>query len=264
MTNDNKSSPIKEDIYKTQLTIIQSQRQQIADLGRENTRLKEVERDYNELKQVFGQNGNLTYYQAMYPIQTRKNAEIAAEKQRIDFERQQQWEAEQAAKREAEEKEVIESNPNLIKYFKDEKDKIEQRKTKILDLATRFYEMTEDEIKQYIDYPHKPKNSAVMDLINEFEDEKGYLRYQCNYCEEEADSLREFERHCYDEGQDHRDVNLRRIQDRAIEASGKVSAELQKNINDAIISKKNTEHRKRLEEQKAQQDKAAKNLPFVS
>ncbi|MGA9842159.1 MAG: hypothetical protein WBQ25_07575 [Nitrososphaeraceae archaeon] len=48
--------------------------------------------------------------------------------------------------------------------------------------------MTDKEANLYFNINHKPDDSAVMDLINEYE-EKGYVRYQCNYCEEVTLSL---------------------------------------------------------------------------
>ena len=198
----NKSPVIKDDICKTQQHIIESQRRQIKDLQEENTALrenevkqqqqmsilKEIEGDYNALRVVFGNNGNLTYYQVMNTILTRKNAVIEAEKQRINFEHQQAHEAEAAAKRDAEEKAVIAENPSLLKYYQGEKDKIQQRKDTVLDaVAIRFYNMTDDEANLYFNDKHRPQNSAVMDLISEYRDEqKKFTIYQCNYCEKEV------------------------------------------------------------------------------
>ena len=72
-----------------------------------------------------------------------------------------------------------------------------------------------------------------MDLINEYLDEqKKFTFYQCNYCEKEVYSLSDFERHCYNNGEDHRDITLKRIETNAAGASSKVKAEYKpKSIN---------------------------------
>jgi hypothetical protein len=123
--------------------------------------------------------------------------------------------------------------------------------------------MTEEEARLYCSDKHKPTESPIMDLINEYEDKKGDVRYQCNYCEEETNSLGEFERHCYYEGADHRDITLNRIEKKAAEATNKLSAELQKHINDAIMTKKETARKQELAKQQAEQERLKKDLPLL-
>lgn len=262
---------IKEDICKKQQDIIQVQRKQIADLEQENTSLKqqmnglkEMEQDYNELRGAFASNGNLTYYQAMNPILAGKNAAAEAEKQRYNLQRQQAWEAEQAAIRQAQEEAVRKEYPDLIKYHENRKAKIQQTRDKMLRLASRFYDMNEDEAHLYFADKHRPEKSAIMDMVNEYlDDQNKFTIYQCNYCEKEVYSLGDLERHCYNEGEDHRDATLTRIKDNAIAAMGKATATVQNAIDNAVQAKRNAEYRAHMEEQQAEQAKAKKNLPFV-
>ncbi|HET7345591.1 MAG TPA: hypothetical protein VFJ05_06940 [Nitrososphaeraceae archaeon] len=254
---------IAEDIASQQQKIIVSLREENASLKQQVNRLHEVEQEYNELRGAFAANGNLSYYQAIAPILQRRNQIAEAEKQRYNLERQQQWEAEQAAQREADEKAVRDENPDLIKYYQKEKDKITQRRDKMLDLCNKFYEMSESEANLYFADDHKPEQSAVMDLIGEFKNEQGYIQFQCSYCEYIANSVGSLERHCYNEGEDHKNVTLRRIQDNAIAAMGKVSAQLTIEIDNAIRAKKNQEQKAEIEKRQADQAEAKKRLPLV-
>ena len=102
-----------------------------------------------------------------------------------------------------------------------------------------------------------------MDLINEYLDEqKKFTFYQCNYCEKEVYSLSDFERHCYNNGEDHRDITLKRIETNGAGASSKVKAELQTEINKSIQGKRDAKYKAQLAKQRAAEAKAKQGLPL--
>ena len=86
-----------------------------------------------------------------------------------------------------------------------------------------------------------------MDFINEYLDDQGkFTIYQCSYCEKEVNSLGDLERHCYNNGHDHRDITLNRIEANATAAISKASAELNHEIEKAIQGKKTEELTKQI------------------
>jgi hypothetical protein len=224
-----------------------------------------MNKEYQELRVLFAQNPGANWSQIQSTIMTRQNALVQAERTQQNYQREQARLAEETKQREAEEKAVLEQNPNLLKYHQDRKDKIQQRKEKVLDAAIRFYDMDDEQANLYFNDKHKPTESAVMDLINEYLDEqKKFTIYKCNYCEKEVFSLSDLERHCWNNGHDHRDITLIRIESNAAAATGKVSAELTKDIDNAIRGKKDVEYKARLWKERAAEARAKKDLPFVT
>ena len=270
-----KHPPNTTDIVQTQKQIIEAQRAQIKRLEEENSLLKQTEieqqrrieflqdiqQEYNELRSAFG-NGNVTYNQAYATILTRRNAQIAQQTQFDNFQRRSKIEAEEAARRDAEVKQVLADNPNLVQYCDKQKAKAEQDRDKMLKLATEFYSLDIDKAEQYAKLPHKAENSAVKHLILEIQEGKAFY-YECEYCGNEYNTVGDFERHCYNSKEDHEPVTISDIQAEATGIISKANAELQKDIDTIIKNKAEKEYKARLAQERAEQAKAAKDLPFV-
>jgi hypothetical protein len=72
------------------------------------------------------------------------------------------------------------------------------------------------------------KESLKLLLLTHLDDKGKFTVYECDYCGDTSYNLDEFERHCYNEGQDHRDANLERIKAEAIHDITKANAELRR------------------------------------
>ncbi len=88
-----------------------------------------------------------------------RNREIENQQRRVQFDEQDRL------RREAEEKAILDENPNQVKYFQTEKDKILQTKEYMLAKATEFYDLKNDDIDKYATLPHGADNSAVKHLL---------------------------------------------------------------------------------------------------
>ena len=132
----------------------------------------------------------------------------------------------------------------IVNDFKDRKAKAESNKTKMLDLATRFYNMTVEQARQYISLKHEPEESAVKNLIDEYLEGEAvlgrsrYIVYKCNYCERDYYNLQDFEYHCYNNRQDHKPATISNIEHEAKEAIMEANREYEKDIFVAIQAKK--------------------------
>ena len=194
------------------------------------------------------------------------------QRQQENYERQSAREMEAAAQRDAEVKAVLADNSNLQKYCEERKAKIQQTRDKSLDLAERFYELTEEQAKQYINIKHSPHESAVKHLLLEVETGEDVLgrgkliHYECDYCTGFGgtfSSLSDFERHCWNEGQEHHDANLKRIKAEAFNDIAKANLELQQDIDNAIRGKKDAEYKAGLARQRAAESRLKTTLPFA-
>ena len=148
----------------------------------------------------------------------------------------------EAVRRAEIEKQVhLADNPYLVKNCDIQKTKIQQIKDKMLDLATRFYDLTQEEARQYINTPRKPEELAVKHLLHEYLEEKEILGGkgkftidECQFCGDKSYNLDEFERHRYFQREDHKLVTLRDIEDEARANIAKANAELQRDIDNII------------------------------
>ena len=141
----------------------------------------------------------------------------------------------------------------------------------MLDLATRFYDLTQEEARQYINTPRKPEELAVKHLLHEYLEEKEILGgkgkftiYECQFCGDKSYNLDEFQRHCYFQREDHKPATLRDIEDEARANIAKANAELQRDIDNIIRSKENAEYHAGLERRRAYQTRLKSSLPTAA
>ena len=141
----------------------------------------------------------------------------------------------------------------------------------MLEKATEFYNLTDDQLQQYVDISHRPEASAIKHLIDEYTEggdalgKNQYIVYECNLCDDGRKyyQLRDMERHCYNNGHNHRDANLKRIEDSAREDIADAKREMEKEIFLAAQAKNTATLRAAAESQRAAQAQAKKSLPYV-
>lgn len=142
----------------------------------------------------------------------------------------------------------------------------------MIKVASEFYELDISTIKQYTStIAHTPDESAVKHMVTQIT--KGgdviggppvYVYYQCSYCEDRNyNSLADVESHIWSEGEDHRDINLRRIEDEARNDTAKANIELQQDIDNAINGKKDAELKQQLSKQHTEESRLKKTLPYA-
>jgi hypothetical protein len=245
-----------------QQEIVTGQRQRI-------TVLEELRQEYEQLRSMFASNGNLTYNQAYQVILTQRNAEVKRQSDIISAERRAKQEATEAAKRDELVKQILDENPSWQTNADERKAKVKATKDNTLNLAARFYDMTTEEARLYIDIPHKIRESAVSALLIEktHTDQLGQKQfdgYECDFCGDTSYNLDEFERHCYLNQENHKDANLEQIENEARQDIAKISKELTKDIEDAIQAKADAQYKARLAKERAEQTRIKKNLPYVT
>jgi hypothetical protein len=154
--------------------------------------LESVAAEFDELKQAFGNDGRTSYNTAMQSIMERRNAAIQAERDRVNYQRESERIAAQEAAHEELKRQVLADNPNLQKYCDDRKTKINATKDKMLKLASEFYELDDESIKQYTTtIEHSPNESAVKHLVTQITKggdvlggKPSYTYFQCSYCQD--------------------------------------------------------------------------------
>ena len=227
----NNKTNIKEDICAQQQKIIATLRHDNAKLIETNTQqaqrieyLQEEVKEYRDLKSAFGNNGNLTYYQAMAVVQTRQNAVIERDRNMINSQRQGELEALRSNAHDEEVKAVLKESPDLLRVCNEDKSKAEQRRDMLLEKCISFYNMDEQQLRDYTRISHDIEKSAVNHIINEYQKggnvfggKPAYFTYECDYCEKTMTSLSSAEEHCWNNGDTHRDVNLNYIRREATE-----------------------------------------------
>jgi hypothetical protein len=254
-------------IEELQQTVI-DQQSQLEQKDQKIEYLRQVQQEYQELRQAFGGNGNLTYYDAMNTILTRRNRELDQQRNMINMQLNAEYEARKAEEQQALEQHILKENAVWQENYNERKAKIEQARDNILKIAEEFYLLDESKLRKYTDINHELEESAVKHLIDEYYDidelgKKRFAYYECNYCHEQKTSLSAFERHCFYEGDSHHDVNTSRIRNEASNLKAKATKEFKQDIAQAIKAKKDQEYRKQKQAERAAETRAKQSQPYV-
>lgn len=270
MNNNKPDLTIKKDLYKKQQDIITSLREENAKLQQRVNILEETAEEYRIFKSSFS-TSQTTYSQAMQAVLTVQNAEVQRRNKMINQERQAARELAEAEKHDADVKAVLNENPDLQKYADERKTKVKATKDKMLQLVNRFYDMSSEQLRQYVDIPHKNTESAVKHLLllhePKHQDEEGgssYFTYEfeCRYCNDISYNLDEFERHCYLQQSDHRQETIDMVESEARADISKIHKEYLQDIELAIKSKQERELKERRSKEQAEQRRTKQSLPF--
>ena len=273
MTNDNKkqqqpttANNNNNNIQEVQRQIIESLRNQVQEQEQKIAYLREIQQDYDKLQAQISKNPQL-YYQIVQPYDPAEEHRQKLQQQNAILEREtQRAEAEENRKQA-----ILKDNPHITNEFKERKARAEASRDMMLEKCTAFYDMTEADAQTYINVPHRPEESAVKHLILEYQEGPDALTvtpkptvYMCSYCENKFYSLGEFERDAYLSRSDHRDINLKRIEEDYLEEMNNTNKWLEKEIFQAGRDANIAAERKAAENRHAAQQRAKKDLPFVT
>ena len=280
MTTSKPRSPTPaQDICQQQQKIIANLRHENASLvqtvQQQEQRINVLETrdyEYTTISNLIVANPGMSFIHAKNnALLQQQNDIIARDREFRNQERAAERANAEAVRRTEIEKQVLADNPYLVKNCDIQKAKIQQIKDKMLDLATRFYDLTQEEARQYINTPRKPEELAVKHLLHEYLEEKEILGgkgkftiYECQFCGDKSYNLDEFQRHCYFQREDHKPATLRDIEDEARANIAKANAELQRDIDNIIRSKENAEYHAGLERRRAYQARLKSSLPTAA
>ena len=92
-----------------------------------------------------------------------------------------------------------------------------------------------------------------------------YVVFECDYCQDKKyNSLANVERHCWNEGQDHRNANLSRIKAEALHDTANANTELQNDIDNVIKGKKDAQLKQQLAKQHREESRLKTTLPYAT
>jgi hypothetical protein len=164
----------------------------------------------------------------------------------------------------------LKESPGLLRVCNEDKSKAEQRRDMLLEKCIAFYNMDEQQLRDYTRIPHDIEKSAVNHIINEYQKggnvfggKPAYYTYECDYCDKSLDSLSAAEEHCYHNGDSHRDVNLEYIRSEAREAINAAQKELDDEVEKIIKYKAREANKKFLAAERKRDAETAKTLPYV-
>jgi hypothetical protein len=243
---------------------IEELRQIIDEQAQRISYLESVQQEYREFKGIFAGNGNLTYYDAMNRVMERQSKSMQIENDKRNFDRQQKRYIAESERQQREINEALARNPTWLPTKEKKIKAIQENRDKAIDLANQFYNMTQEQARQYTSIRHDPSESAIQNLINEYIDSQNkFMTYECKYCHDESHNLSEFESHAYLHKQVHRDATLNRIRDAAFEEAKKINEQFEKDIYVDIRARKDREVNRRIAEQRAEQRRMKDTLPYV-
>jgi hypothetical protein len=160
--------------------------------------------------------------------------------------------------------EVIKENPIWESNFNQAKNEAEEVRDNMIKLADDFYLLGENKAKQYFAIKHNWNESAVKHLISEHTDKQNkFVYYQCNYCNDTFNTLADIESHLWNEGMDHHDPNMQRIDKECKYHVGRAKDEMNRLIDSAIKSKQKAEQLKKARVELLKENKIKSTLPYV-